>query len=147
MTAPATKKDCAALVRPQWAATLSDLSDAMECEGDYAFNEDDEDEEYGLSKWLNEALSWERPEREELDNMYSFDDDEDDASPFFKLQLSWGGPSDEIRFYVDSECNVTRVAYHYMDWFDGASIDVTSVPEVKYLISELEDYCMFEVSQ
>lgn len=39
---------------------------------------------------------------------------------YFRYQLSWGGPSDEFRFFTDSEMNLTRIEYWFLDWFDGA---------------------------
>lgn len=42
----------------------------------------------------------------------------------FKIELSWGGPADFIRAYVDDEGNLVRVTYHYQDWFDGAEMEV-----------------------
>ena len=42
---------------------------------------------------------------------------------YYRLQFSWGGPSDECRIYSD------LIEYWYMDWFDGACIEV---PEDSY---------------
>jgi hypothetical protein len=39
---------------------------------------------------------------------------------YFRWQLSWGGPSDEFRFFVDENFGVCRVEYWFIDWFDGA---------------------------
>jgi len=39
---------------------------------------------------------------------------------YFRYQLSWGGPSDEFRFFCDENLNPTRIEYWFMDWFDGA---------------------------
>lgn len=39
---------------------------------------------------------------------------------YWRWQISWGGPSDEFRFYTDGERNLTRIEYRFMDWFDGA---------------------------
>jgi len=39
---------------------------------------------------------------------------------YFRWQLSWGGPSDEFRFFVDEQLKVCRIEYWFMDWFDGA---------------------------
>lgn len=39
---------------------------------------------------------------------------------YFRYQLSWGGPSDEFRFYVGADLEPYRVGYSFMDWFDGA---------------------------
>lgn len=41
---------------------------------------------------------------------------------FFRWQLSWGGPSDEIQFYVTHRLELTKAMYRYMDWFDGAGV-------------------------
>jgi hypothetical protein len=48
----------------------------------------------------------------------TFHDMEDGG--FFRYQLSWGGPSDEFRFFADPEGECYRVEYWFMDWFDGA---------------------------
>jgi hypothetical protein len=39
---------------------------------------------------------------------------------YFRYQISWGGPSDEFRFYCDERRKPVRVEYWFMDWFDGA---------------------------
>jgi hypothetical protein len=39
---------------------------------------------------------------------------------YFRYQLSWGGPSDEFRFYANPDLSCHRVEYWFMDWFDGA---------------------------
>jgi hypothetical protein len=45
---------------------------------------------------------------------------QDQEEGYFRYQLSWGGPSDEFRFYVDGKSR--RIEYWFMDWFDGASL-------------------------
>ena len=50
----------------------------------------------------------------------------EDGAPFFRWLLSWGGPSDEFRFYVSPNSNKPyRIEYRFMDWFDGASRNLT----------------------
>lgn len=39
---------------------------------------------------------------------------------YFRYQLSWGGPSDEFRFFCGPELQPYRIEYWFMDWFDGA---------------------------
>lgn len=39
---------------------------------------------------------------------------------YFRYQLSWGGPSDEFRFFCDENRKPVRIEYWFMDWFDGA---------------------------
>lgn len=41
---------------------------------------------------------------------------------YFRYQLSYGGPSDEFRFYTDENFNLTSIQYWFLDWFDGAKI-------------------------
>jgi len=40
---------------------------------------------------------------------------------YHRYQMSWGGPQDEIRFYNDN-----KVTYAFLDWYDGAEIDITN---------------------
>ena len=49
----------------------------------------------------------------------TFDDQE---AGYLRWQLSWGGPSDEFRFYVDVDKKPYKIEYWFMDWFDGAHI-------------------------
>tara|TARA_R100001086_G_scaffold13237_1_gene6782 strand:- start:822 stop:1244 length:423 start_codon:yes stop_codon:yes gene_type:complete len=65
--------------------------------------------------YINEyGLSWDYVEAE----------DETECG-YYRFQLSWGGPSDEFRIYIDDNYDIT-VFYHYADWFDGAIIEVPS---------------------
>ena len=40
---------------------------------------------------------------------------------YWRWQLSWGGPSDEYRAYVNEGNRIYRLEYWFLDWFDGAS--------------------------
>ena len=44
--------------------------------------------------------------------------DQDEA--YFRYQLSWGGPSDEFRFFANPDLSCHRIEYWFLDWFDGA---------------------------
>jgi hypothetical protein len=48
----------------------------------------------------------------------------DQAEGYWRWQFSWGGPGDELRGYVNEHKELHRLEYWYMDWFDGASIQV-----------------------
>ena len=51
----------------------------------------------------------------------------DQPDGYWRLQLSWGGPSDEIRYYKGDHTPAPKydqITYCYMDWFDGAEIQV-----------------------
>lgn len=50
----------------------------------------------------------------------SYSESEGHASEYFRYQLSWGGPSDEIRFYPSG-----MIEYVFLDWFVGVGFDVT----------------------
>lgn len=79
---------------------------------------------------LWEAYCSGEEEVEDLGNIYEYglcfdyvssDTFDDQEEGYFRYQISWGGPSDEFRFYTDAEFNVYKVEYWFMDWFDGAS--------------------------
>ena len=45
---------------------------------------------------------------------------------YHRYQMSWGGPQDEIRFYVVSDVEFShKVTYAFLEWGDGAEIDIT----------------------
>lgn len=44
----------------------------------------------------------------------------DQKVAYFRYQLSWGGPSDEFRFYVNPDLSVYDIEYWFLDWNDGA---------------------------
>ena len=47
---------------------------------------------------------------------------QDQRRGYFRWQLSWGGPSDEFRFYTDECLDPVEIEYWFLDWFDGAKI-------------------------
>lgn len=56
--------------------------------------------------------------------------DFDDERGCYTYLLSWGGPSDGIRFYTN------RIEYFFHDWFDGAVRTVTG----EGIMRDLEDW-------
>ena len=44
---------------------------------------------------------------------------------YWRWQLSWGGPGDEFRIYVNPDKSVHRIEYWYMDWYDGAKVTLS----------------------
>jgi len=44
----------------------------------------------------------------------------DQREGYFRYQISWGGPSDEFRFFTNPDLSCHRIEYWFMDWFDGA---------------------------
>ena len=71
----------------------------------------------------------------------------DQDEGYLRYQISWGGPSEEIRFYVSphngnqvgeywfNEWHLHRAEFWYLDWFDGASVDVTRNETVRTLFN------------
>ena len=43
---------------------------------------------------------------------------------YWRWQFSWGGPSDELRAYVNENKEIHRLEYWFMDWYDGAKLQV-----------------------
>jgi len=73
---------------------------------------DNEEPEY-YEEWLNEhGLCFD----------YVVCNKETGEGGYYRWQLSWGGPSDEFRFYIGWDVKVKRIEYRFMDWFDGASV-------------------------
>jgi hypothetical protein len=49
----------------------------------------------------------------------------DQLEGYWRWQLSWGGPGDEFRIYVNPDKSVHRIEYWYMDWYDGAKVTLS----------------------
>lgn len=63
----------------------------------------------------------------------------DQKEGYYRYQLSWGGPSDEIRFYQDG-----TVEYVFMDWFCGVGFDVTGEDWAEWLKGWFEDVLLID---
>ena len=68
----------------------------------------DEDPELGSIYDYGLCFDYVPPEKEEEEG-------------YFRYQLSWGGPSDEFRFYCGPDFQPYRIEYWFLDWFDGAN--------------------------
>ena len=121
MTTVKKEKTCADKVQDNYAELVQEF---IEADRYY-----DMDETYRYSP-ENTALS-------DHDDLYSYIDNRalsfdyvepntfnDQTRGYWRLQLSWGGPSDEFRIYTDILNNkIHYIEYWYMDWFDGAKVD------------------------
>ena len=58
----------------------------------------------------------------------------DQKEPYLRYQISYGGPSEELRFYQNG-----TVEFWFLDWYDGAHKIITSLDWVQWLIQHLED--------
>ena len=129
MTNTATQPTCKELVKEKFNQIEQDYQDAREFFDKYDFSTEGEqialkviDKHKGdyfheyedLFDYVGQtALSWDYVEQEGKN------------AGFYRLQLSWGGPSDELRIYTTQYADeIDVIEYHYMDWFDGASIPV-----------------------
>ena len=76
-------------------------------------------------RWTTRAEDLEDPEYEALGFDYvephTF---EKQPEGYWRWQFSWGGPSDELRGYVNEHKELHRLEYWYMDWMDGAKLEV-----------------------
>ena len=57
------------------------------------------------------------------------------------LLLSWGGPSDFVRFHADGS-----ITYHFQNWFDGAVRDVTNEDWATQLREHFKELGMLDFS-
>jgi len=63
---------------------------------------------------------------------------------YFRYQLSWGGPSDEFRFYCDENFNIVRIEYWFLDWNDGAKL-ILKAKDYELLANIFQDFKDCEV--
>lgn len=86
---------------------ISRIADLTRLWTAYCQGEDDPDDgslhEYGLSF-----------------DFVALDTFDNQKEGYFRYQLSWGGPSDEFRFYTNPDFSLHRIEYWFLDWFDGA---------------------------
>ena len=81
------------------------------------------------TQWMHRRKDLEDPEYEGL----GFDYVEphtftDQLEGYWRWQFSWGGPSDELRAYVNENKEIHRLEYWFMDWMDGAKLELTHKP-------------------
>lgn len=117
---------CQERVRAQWASTLDDLEKLWAL---YLRDPDEEDDDLGSLYDYGLAFDYVAP--------YTF---RDQAEGYWRWQLSTGGPADEIRFFAShGGAGCYRIMYWFIDWYDGASVDVTGVKLVHDLWGWFQD--------
>ena len=131
------EKTCAELVQEKWQSTRVDLAAMLLGENWDIYKEDQgyglSDDAYdGFQAFSEYGLSW------------TYNEPEDGSNGFYCYLMSWGGPSDELRFYADirGQCHV--IEYWYMDWFDGAKHVVTDDEAAKAVASYFAECEAFE---
>lgn len=68
--------------------------------------------------------------------------DKDTKQDYFRYQLSYGGPSDEIRFYDNG-----AIEYVFLDWFCGVGFNVTNDEVFKQLREWFKELDMLDFEQ
>ena len=64
---------------------------------------------------------------------------EDQTRGYFRYQLSFGGPSEEIRFFADLSYRLIKAEFWFLDWFLGQSIDCSNNDTVRAVWAAFTD--------
>lgn len=84
-------------------------------------------------EWLNHQFL-------SFDFVAPFTFGKDQKAGYWRLQISWGGPSSEFRIYADENLDICAVEYWYMDWFDGAYVEVDNNSESFYMCENFMEF-------
>ena len=121
-----SEKKCSDLVEQEFQDRMTDLRRLVQCEYDGT-----EDEDLGSLNEYRLCFDYVKPE--------TFDDQ---IEGYFRYQLSWGGPSDEFRIFVNTDGSPHRIEYWYLDWFEGAHVRVTG-EDFTFLVDDI--LCNFDM--
>ncbi len=61
---------------------------------------------------------------------------------YFRFQISWGGPSEEVRFYISQGVRgyvAHKIEFVFMNWGTGIGLDVTNEDWAKWLFEQFEE--------
>ena len=105
------QKNCKERVREHFRNRISELEKLWS-----ASKEDSEKSVEGLGTFNEYGLSFDYVAPGKF---------KDQKRGYFRYQLSWGGPSDEFRFYCDENLEPVEIEYWFLDWFDGAHVTLT----------------------
>lgn len=67
----------------------------------------------------------------------AYDYFENETGNYICYLMSWGGPSDEFRYYITEKGEIQKIEYWYKDWYDGAKIELNSKTEEWDLASKV----------
>jgi hypothetical protein len=99
-------------------------------------DEDDEDNKEAVEFFYNTGSFFDYGLSFDFVSIDTFDD-MDEA--YYRFQLGWGGPSDEVRFYEDG-----TIEYVYMDWGTGVGFDVSLENWAMWLKDWFEGCCSID---
>ena len=133
------QQTCADVVADRCRSRLEDIKAIMEYTG---YPDDSHPDLGGFHEY---GLCFDRVYPETFD---------DQPEGYWRWQLSYGGPSQEIRFYFDDSTDghscvpparrCYRIEFWHLDWGDGASVDITDDATARRAWawqSGMEDYC------
>ena len=69
----------------------------------------------------------------------------DQSEPYYRYQLSCGGPSDELRLYV-ADGSLYKAEYWFLDWFDGAHLCLTRDDTVQAIHEFMADVGAYDAA-
>ena len=110
---------------------LSDIEKQLE-------NEEIDKDEFDRLKGLIETY-WDIGSFYDYGLSFGFVESDENSDGYYRYQLSWGGPSDEIRFYPDG-----TVEYCFFDWFVGIGLDVSNNERMKECMQWFKDIMMID---
>ena len=126
---------CAERVEEHWQGRREELKVMFrECNGD-ALNDE---QRAALAKLGHDEADQYEPLLYEYGLCFDRVDGDESTPGYFRYVLSTGGPGDEIRFYVGWGGGLLIAEYWFLDWFDGASINVTHEPVIQGLYDWFE---------
>ena len=105
---------------------LSDIEKQLE-------NEEIDQDEFDQLKNLIDTY-WNIGSFYEYGLSFDFVESDENSDGYYRYQLSWGGPSDEIRFYPDG-----TIEYCFFDWFVGIGLDVSNNDTMKECMQWFKD--------
>ena len=106
-----TQKSCKERIREELRGRIQDLEKIFRI-----WQNGDEEVDPDLGSFGNYGLSFDYVPKGTFEKQ---------RRGYFRYQLSWGGPGDEFRFFVDETFEPVRIEYWFLDWFDGARIVLT----------------------
>jgi hypothetical protein len=69
---------------------------------------------------------------------------EENRAGYWRYQFSTGGPQEELRWYTDPSGEIVDAGFWLLDWFDGASMNVSEDEVVERVLDRFR--CMGVVS-
>lgn len=99
-------KSCIELVKGACKSRLKDIRTLW-----VLYKQDSETYHEDLGNWNEYGLAF---------DYVAPDTFKDQEQGYFRYQISYGGPSEEIRFFTDENFKPYKIEFWYLDWFDGA---------------------------